>query len=348
MNLDGVLGGAWTPTDGYVDPLERHPRDGQGRAGRRRGDRARAPVRELRPLRDRRVGRGDRQGHRPGRDRRQRGRHLGPRDRRAGGRHPPDRADGAPVPRSRTPSRSSSPSTSRCRWCATWRRASTSARRRAGLIVGPYERTRSRGRPRGIPRDFGKQLLGPDFDQVGDVLELATRRLPAIARTGYRQLLNGPTSYTPDGNGLVGWVPAVRNYFILAGFSYGIVQSGGAGMNAAAWIVDGSPVDNLWDLDVTRFGPHASALAFTVDRAREVYERGVRHPVPVRGAARRPAAQDGPAVRHARRARRGDGCPQRLGAAAVLRAGGGPARRPAHVPAPRLAALPGVRAPGGP
>ncbi len=149
-----------------------------------------------------------------------------------------------------------------------------------GLLVGPYERSPKPWAATGIPATFGRQLLPSDFDQVSDVLDAATRRLPALATAGMKQLLNGPTSYTPDGNALMGWLPGRRNLFVLAGFSYGIVQSGGAGFNAAAWIVDGGPIDNLWELDVRRFGPEAAALDYLVPRARETYEREYAIPFP--------------------------------------------------------------------
>lgn len=150
----------------------------------------------------------------------------------------------------------------------------------SGLIVGPYERNPKPWAPHGIPNEFGQQLLAPDFDQIGEVLDLAQHRIPALMSAGMKQLLNGPTSYTPDGNALMGWVPGLRNYFALTGFSYGIVQSGGAGRNAAAWIVDGAPIDNMWELDVSRFGPYASALAYVIARASEVYEREYAIPFP--------------------------------------------------------------------
>jgi dimethylglycine dehydrogenase len=150
----------------------------------------------------------------------------------------------------------------------------------AGLIVGPYEPEPKPWAVDGIPPAFGQQLLPPDFDQIGSVLDLATRRIPALATIGMKQLLNGPTSYTPDGNALMGWVPGARNLFVLSGFSYGIVQSGGAGRNAAAWIIDGGPIDNLWELDVRRFGSHASVLGHLVPRARETYEREYAIPFP--------------------------------------------------------------------
>jgi dimethylglycine dehydrogenase len=97
-----------------------------------------------------------------------------------------------------------------------------------GLIVGPYERNPKPWAARGIPLEFGQQLLAPDMPQIEAVVELAQARLPALASAGLKQLLCGPTSYTPDGNALMGWVPGLRNFFVLAGFSYGIVQAGGA------------------------------------------------------------------------------------------------------------------------
>ncbi len=162
-----------------------------------------------------------------------------------------------------------------------------------GLLIGPYERKPKPWAETGIPETFGRQLLPSDFEQVSDVLELASRRLPVLATAGMKQLLNGPTSYTPDGNAIMGWVPGARNLFALSGFSYGIVQSGGAGYNAAAWIVDGAPVDNLWELDVRRFGAHASALSYLIPRAQETYEREYAIPFPFEElAAARPLKTD--------------------------------------------------------
>ncbi|HLE79540.1 MAG TPA: FAD-dependent oxidoreductase [Candidatus Limnocylindrales bacterium] len=149
-----------------------------------------------------------------------------------------------------------------------------------GLIVGPYERNPKPWSAQGIPPDFGQQLLAPDFDQIEDVLNLARSRIPALESAGLKQLLCGPTSYTPDGNALMGWVPGLRNFFVLTGFSYGIVQAGGAGRNAAEWIVEGEPTEDMWELDVRRFGPHAAALPFVIARASEVYEREYAIPYP--------------------------------------------------------------------
>ena len=84
-----------------------------------------------------------------------------------------------------------------------------------GLLVGPYERSPKPWAVTGVPSTFGRQLLPSDFDQVSGILDLATRRIPALAGAGMKQLLNGPTSYTPDGNALMGWVPGLRNLFVV-------------------------------------------------------------------------------------------------------------------------------------
>ena len=149
-----------------------------------------------------------------------------------------------------------------------------------GLIVGPYEPHPKPWSVAGIPPDFGQQLLPPDFAQVEGIVALARERIPALADAGIKRIVNGPTSYTPDGNCLMGPVPGLRGFFVLAGFSYGIVQAGGAGRYAAEWIVDGQPSDSLWELDVRRFGPHAAALPYLVSTASEVYEREYAIPYP--------------------------------------------------------------------
>ncbi len=150
----------------------------------------------------------------------------------------------------------------------------------SGLIVGPYEMNPKPWAAEGISPEFGQQLLPPDWPQIESVLALAQDRIPALRVAGVKSLVCGPTSYTPDGNALMGWVPGLRNYFVLAGFSYGIVQAGGAGRNAAEWIVEGQPGDNMWELDVRRFGPHAGALPYLIARASQVYEREYAIPYP--------------------------------------------------------------------
>jgi dimethylglycine dehydrogenase len=162
-----------------------------------------------------------------------------------------------------------------------------------GLIVGPYEAHPKPWSVHGVPAGFGQQLLAPDLPQIDPVVSLAQSRIPVLADAGLKQTVCGPTSYTPDGNALMGWAPGARNLFVLAGFSYGIVQAGGAGRSAAEWIVDGQPSDDMGELDVRRFGPHAAALPYLIARASEVYEREYAIPYPFEElAAGRPLKTD--------------------------------------------------------
>ena len=106
------------------------------------------------------------------------------------------------------------------------------------------------------------------------MLAAAGTRIPAFATAGIKQIVNGPDGYTPDGRCLMGPVPGLKDFHVLAGFSiFGIVFAGGAGRYAAEWIVEGQPSDNMWELDVRRFGDYASSTSYLVARASEVYER---------------------------------------------------------------------------
>ena len=142
-----------------------------------------------------------------------------------------------------------------------------------GLLVGPFERDPQPWALDGVPDGFHARLLPPDLDRIAPYLVAAGERIPAFADAGIRTVVNGPDAYTPDGRCLMGWAPGVHDVFVLAGFSiFGIVFAGGAGSYAAEWIVDGQPSDNMWELDVRRFGPYANATSYVVARASEVFE----------------------------------------------------------------------------
>jgi dimethylglycine dehydrogenase len=142
------------------------------------------------------------------------------------------------------------------------------------LLLGPFER-----RPRpwaldGIPAAFHERLLPPDLDRLEVPLAAAAERIPVVAEAGIKTVVNGPDGYTPDGRCLMGPVPGLRDFHVLAGFSiFGVVFAGGAGRYAAEWLVDGQPSDNMWELDVRRFGAYASSTPYLAARACEVYER---------------------------------------------------------------------------
>lgn len=145
---------------------------------------------------------------------------------------------------------------------------------RHALLVGPFERNPLPWALDGIPPDFSQQLLAPNLSQIEEALAAATERVPLLLEAGIKTVVNGPDGYTPDGRCLMGEVPGLPNYHVLAGFSiFGIVFAGGAGKYAAEWIVAGQPSDNMWELDVRRFGPYTDATRYMVAKASDVYER---------------------------------------------------------------------------
>jgi dimethylglycine dehydrogenase len=161
----------------------------------------------------------------------------------------------------------------------------------AGLLVGPFERGTI---PWEVEDGFHARLLPPSLDRLEDCLAAAAARLPAFGSAGIKNVVNGPDAYTPDGRCLMGPVPGLRDFHVLAGFSiFGIVFAGGAGRYAAEWIVDGQPSDNMWELDVRRFGEYARPASFLVPRAIDVYAReyAIHYPEEERDAGR-PLKQD--------------------------------------------------------
>ena len=142
---------------------------------------------------------------------------------------------------------------------------------RGGLLLGPYERPAKAWSVDGVPADFAMELLPPDLDRLQAIIEGAIARVPALGRAGIKRVVNGPITYTPDGNPLLGPARGLRNYYLACGFSFGITQAGGAGKLLAEWIVEGEPSLELWEIDPRRYGSHAN-LRYAVQRAVDSYE----------------------------------------------------------------------------
>ena len=124
-----------------------------------------------------------------------------------------------------------------------------------GLVMGGFEPQAKPWRVDPIPSDFEFQLLAEDWDQFEILMNNAIHRTPCLETAQVKMLLNGPESFTPDGNFILGEAPELRRYFVCAGFnSAGIANSGGAGRLIAEWIVGGEAPRDLWDVDIRRFG----------------------------------------------------------------------------------------------
>lgn len=127
-----------------------------------------------------------------------------------------------------------------------------------GLVMGGYEANPIPWAVNGIPKGFHYTLLDSNFDHFEPLMELALGRIPALENAGVKTLTNGPESFTPDGNFIIGEAPELRNFFVGAGFNaFGIAAGGGAGMALAEWVANGEPPFDLWSADIRRFGaPH--------------------------------------------------------------------------------------------
>ncbi len=127
-----------------------------------------------------------------------------------------------------------------------------------GLVMGGYEPNGIPWAQNGIPDPFEFQLLESNFDHFEQLVELALPRVPKLHEAGVKQLINGPESFTPDGNFILGEAPEMQNVFVGAGFNaFGIASGGGAGMALAEWVTNGAPPYDLWPIDIRRFGrPH--------------------------------------------------------------------------------------------
>ena len=143
-----------------------------------------------------------------------------------------------------------------------------------GLVMGGYEPNPIPWAQDGIPEGFNFTLLDNDFDHFEPLMEQAIARVPSLADAGIKQMLNGPESFTPDGNFILGEAPERNNVFVGAGFNaFGIASGGGAGMALAEWVHKGEPPFDLWPVDIRRFGkPHAD-IEWVRRRTLEAYSR---------------------------------------------------------------------------
>jgi glycine cleavage system aminomethyltransferase T/glycine/D-amino acid oxidase-like deaminating enzyme len=153
-----------------------------------------------------------------------------------------------------------------------------------GLVVGGFEpEAKPWVAPDAIPHPFEFQLLDEDWDHFSVLMDEAVTRIPALADTGIRRFYNGPESFTPDNQFVMGEAPGLRGYFVGAGFnSVGIASAGGAGRALAEWVVAGEPTSDLVSVDIRRFAPYAGDPAWLRGRVVEVLGQHYAIPWPDR------------------------------------------------------------------
>lgn len=149
-----------------------------------------------------------------------------------------------------------------------------------GLVVGGFEPNAKPWRsPDDLPYPFEFRLLEEDWDHFSVLMDSALERIPALEDTGIRKFYNGPESFTPDNQFILGEAPRLRNFFVGAGFnSVGIASAGGAGRALAEWIVEGEPTTDLLAVDIRRFASFHGNNRWLRDRVAEIL--GLHYAIP--------------------------------------------------------------------
>jgi dimethylglycine dehydrogenase len=143
---------------------------------------------------------------------------------------------------------------------------------RGGMLMGTYEKACRPWSARETPWDFGQELLVPDLDRIAPSLEVGFSHFPAFETAGIKQIINGPFTFAPDGNPLVGPVKGLKNYWCALAVMAGFSQGGGVGLSLSNWMVNGDPGFDVWAMDVARFGDWAT-LGYTNAKVQENYSR---------------------------------------------------------------------------
>jgi len=141
-----------------------------------------------------------------------------------------------------------------------------------GLVIGFYEQDCVPWAVDGTRWDFGHELLDENLDRIGDSMEFAFKRFPVLAEAGIKTIVNGPFTFAPDGNPLVGPVPGLRNYWSACAVMAGFSQGGGVGLTLAEWMIEGEPSRDVFAMDVARFGDYCTP-SYTRLKVRENYQR---------------------------------------------------------------------------
>ena len=143
---------------------------------------------------------------------------------------------------------------------------------RGGMLMGTYERAGVPWSERITPWDFGQDLLENDLERIAPSLEIGFQHFPSLEGAGIRKVVNGPFTFAPDGNPLIGPVRGLPNFWVACGVMAGFSQGGGVGLALSHWMVDGDPGADVWGMDVARYGDWTT-MAYTNAKVRENYSR---------------------------------------------------------------------------
>jgi dimethylglycine dehydrogenase len=144
-----------------------------------------------------------------------------------------------------------------------------------GVLLGTYEQDCRVWSPDATPDDFHTQLLPDDIERIAPELERGFRHFPALARVGIKKAVNGPFTFSPDGNPLVGPIRGLPNFWCACAVMAGFSQGGGVGLVLSRWMTEGDPGQDVLAMDVSRYGQFATP-AYTRAKVTENYRRRFR------------------------------------------------------------------------
>ena len=140
------------------------------------------------------------------------------------------------------------------------------------MVLGTYEKACVPWQPRQTPWEFGAELLPPDLDRIAPSLEIGYKHFPAMENAGIKRIINGPFTFAPDGNPLVGPVQGLPGFWCACAVMAGFSQGGGVGLALSQWMVNGDPGFDVWAMDVARYGQWATR-SYTNEKVRENYSK---------------------------------------------------------------------------
>lgn len=138
------------------------------------------------------------------------------------------------------------------------------------ILIGGFEAQGKAWAQDGIPADFEFDELPFDMEHVEEDLMRMFARMPSLENMGIQTFFNGPESFTPDGRPYMGPAPEVKGVFLATGMnSNGILNSGGAGLTMAEWMIDGMPSRSMTPLLAARAHPFQANTRYNQERAAE-------------------------------------------------------------------------------
>ena len=142
-----------------------------------------------------------------------------------------------------------------------------------GVLLGIYEIDHQHWHIDGAPWEYGMDLIQEDTDRIANELTIAFERYPVLQRVGVKRWVNGPFTFSPDGNPLVGPVRGLANYWLACGVMAGFLQGGGVGKSLAQWMIDGEAEDDTWPMDIARYGEFTSNREYIRQTTGQFYSR---------------------------------------------------------------------------